>query len=1360
MAKTSLSAIGFCGALILGFAVHAADTWFVKAANFGREGLDGRTEETAWGTLQDAHDNAAAGDTIKVLEGIYDKGESYCSYSKRTNRLVVAKKLFFEAVGSRDNTHIVGKLSTVKADGTASADGRGTDGMRCVCVTDGGAGSIFSGFTFRDGSTDTTGSDAYSANGKSNSGGGAINIFGKDSSAYNAYFVDCVISNSVGSWGGAMYGGTAIRCLIVNNSGSSFGGVCCSAGLWNSVVVGVKQLSSDRPACGNGCTIVNSTIAATSSVGYNRFGSCYNTLFTSCTGSAMKNDYGSTYYYSCTNTSTGVFSPATWDFRPVAGMEAHNNGKTSYITDILTLPEGIEMKDFNGNPIDLTKETCDIGAVQGAVENVSGAVILPLGTLVEDVPVPLHKTTYARTEEWPRALVIKPTIERFFSFEASGDRCGGPERRFLQLDGTYHMIPPPFSNQTITLENKIYKHEYWCSPNADASVATGAEDKPFRTVQDAIVAATNAMASVSGPAVVNLLPGEYREGGAFGRDHNNRIMIPSGKSFLIRSTAGAEDTIVYGLSDDTPKTGDECYAKCGPKAMRCVCASGSTAIALQGITFADGHSNYASSTADAVSDRGGGLYLDSPHQVLDCIVRGCTAVRGGIGYYGKFIRCRFYDSVSYSGVFRYGVLAACYIDGTCREGPKPAGNEFSQVSVVGSQQHAFLCTIPVTCNNAHSVYSCLLGKQYIHNIPQYGSVYLASTGIKDNAHGFAVRDPRYVDYDNGDLRVMTGTPAVSASASALVTCSAEEIGLWVSNITAYVQSDVDGNRLKLVDGNLMPGCFHDTVDGVWISADKGGVSVGDAPLGKVVEVDNLPVVAEMVNGSYPCIGFVVNGVTNRFDDAQDLKVTFSAADVAAAGGGIFAEAIYTKDWYADPNGDDANCGFTPRSAKKTLAAAMAMTRSGDTVHAAEGRYVEGYGSLKQVSEDPDSRVFIPTGRSLVADGDVGKTFIVGQKGTDGFTDDIGCGSNSVRCVYMAAGSLLKGFTLIDGCAYPANGGSGDYGKPFNSGALLGASRDTCIVQDCVISNCAAYNSAAGREVSFVNCLITGNKAKRGITSECYHFGCVIDGNYANVATLHNHTRVVDTTIGPNAFKLDGSAGIALGSKSTDSARIVNSLILGKCNTGELKNTVSNCVFAAGMGTTVSITNNSWNCRFANADELQVDENLRPIAGRNVACDIADAEVVDGLDEKLMNIYMSLRSRANNGNRLDAGALEADWRGRYAEDVGGYRFSISAADNSVEESRNRTLLLPDGATLSGGWNNGSGRSRTYLVRFKVPEGGALSIDVDGSVETFSEGVHEYRFVSSMKDVPVRFASMGGTSEIMCGGWIRGTMMVIR
>jgi hypothetical protein len=296
-------------------------------------------------------------------------------------------------------------------------------------------------------------------------------------------------------------------------------------------------------------------------------------------------------------------------------------------------------------------------------------------------------------------------------------------------------------------------------------------------------------------------------------------------------------------------------------------------------------------------------------------------------------------------------------------------------------------------------------------------------------------------------------------------------------------------------------------------------------------------------------------------------------------------------------------------------------------------------------------------------------------------------------------------------------------------------------------------------VSFVNCLITGNKAKRGITSECYHLGCVIDGNYANNATLMLHTRVVDTTIGPNAYKLDGTAGVALGDKSTDAARIINSLILGKCTTGELTNTVLNCVFASGKGTAASILNNSHNCRFASADELQVDGNLRPIAGKNIACDMADAEADAVLNERLTGLYMKLRERANNGTRLDIGALEADWRSRYAEDVGGMKFAVSEADNAVEESVSRTVLVPDGAKLSGVWSNDSGSSRTYIVRFVVPDGCTLLLKNNGSEMTFAAGTHAYRIVSSA-DVALEFASVGGTSEILRGGWVRGSTMVIR
>ena len=1357
MKSNALGVSVFAICALLSVATFAADTWYVSASNFGKSGLDGKSESTAWGTLQDAHDNAAAGDTIKVLEGTYDKGEKYDA--QHTNRLVVSKKLFFEAAGTREKTHIVGKHATVKTDGTPSTDGRGKDAIRCVCVTADGYGSIFTGFTFRDGASSDTGNDPIESGGTS-SGGGAINVRGKASTyeCQNVYFVDCVISNSVAGWGGAMRGGVAIRCLIVNNKGNSYGGVCCSAGLWNSVVVGVKQLySSARPACGNYCRIVNSTIAATSSTGLERNSVCYNTLFTSCGGTAMST-YSNSTYYNCTNSSYGVFSPATLDFRPVAGLEADNTGNTEYLTSILTLPEGIEMKDFNGNPIDLTRESCDIGAVQGAVENAGGAVELPLGTKVDGVEVPLYKTTYARSTDWPKALVLEPSEENFFSYTATGNICDGLIYRFLQRDGMYHMITPPFANQVIKLAVNTYKYEYWCNPDADASTADGSIGKPFRTIQDAIIAGTNAMAAASGFAVVNLLPGDYREGKAWANAHWNRFVVPRDKSFLIRSTSGPENTTVYGEADPNPV--DECYAGCGPNAMRCGCFEGGANGAVQGITFTDGHSNFADNKNDAVSDRCGGIYADT-HQILDCVFTNCTAPRGAIGYWGRFIRCKFYDSVSYTGCFRYGRLSACYVDPSCRNGSKPAGVGFSLVSVIGSSQVSVLCTAPVSYLNSSGAYSMLFGDQKAHNLPQWGSVFRSVTEKSSGATGYAALESMYVDFENGDLRLRTDAYADTVSAETIGERGSESWGKWASNITAWAQSDLNGRRLKVTNGKLLPGCFHETADGVCVYATKGGTSVDTTSKGVFVEDVNLPLVVRPVAGTRPCIGFLVNGVTNKFDDADNLEITFTAADVESANGALKAEAIYTKDWYADPNGSNDNCGFTPKTAKKTLAAAMAMTAEGDTVHAAEGRYDEGYGSAKPTADDPESRVYIPYKRELVADGDMSKTFIVGRRGTDEFTDELGCGSNSVRCVYMAKETLLKGFTLVDGYAFPANGKSGDYEQPFNGGAIFGTAggRDTTIVQDCVISNCAAFNYAAGREVSFVNCFITGNKAKRGITSECYHFGCVIDGNWANVAALHFHTRVVDTTVGPNAFKLNGTAGVALGSKSTDAARILNSLILGKCTVGELVKTVSNCVFVAGMGTDVSVTNNSFNCRFASSEELQVDENLRPIAGKNVACDMADAEAGDSLNERLTGIYMALRARANNGNRLDAGALEADWSGRYANDVGGLNFSVSVADNAVEESPARTVLIPDGARFVGEWSNGSGGVRTYAVNFVVPEGGSLSVKADGVERTFSAGTHSCR-LSSAGDVPIEFAAAGGTVEILRGGWIRGTIMAIR
>ena len=157
MARMMMSRGRMLAAMIL-FAASAAlpvavahaegDVWYVKASNYGLDGLTGRDEEHAWGTLQQAHDAASAGDTIYVLPGTYDQGSK--TGNSLASRLVVSKQLHFVATGSADETEIVGNRP-------ATANGyNGSGAIRCVSVTSASSGTTFTRFTFRDGGSGNT----------------------------------------------------------------------------------------------------------------------------------------------------------------------------------------------------------------------------------------------------------------------------------------------------------------------------------------------------------------------------------------------------------------------------------------------------------------------------------------------------------------------------------------------------------------------------------------------------------------------------------------------------------------------------------------------------------------------------------------------------------------------------------------------------------------------------------------------------------------------------------------------------------------------------------------------------------------------------------------------------------------------------------------------------------------------------------------------------------------------------------------------------------------------------------------------------------------------------------------------------
>jgi hypothetical protein len=169
---------------------------------------------------------------------------------------------------------------------------------------------------------------------------------------------------------------------------------------------------------------------------------------------------------------------------------------------------------------------------------------------------------------------------------------------------------------------------------------------------------------------------------------------------------------------------------------------------------------------------------------------------------------------------------------------------------------------------------------------------------------------------------------------------------------------------------------------------------------------------------------------------------------------------------------------------------------------------------------------------------------------------------------------------------------------------------------------------------------------------------------------------------------------------------VNSLVLIPTIEGTTNPTkATNCVFIAGSGIK---DENIVDCILTNLSAVAYDENYRPIIGANVGIDLADDTLSD-----LAFIGMADFSGAQgvmNGVR-DLGALEADWRPKYAADLGG-RCTVSFVSPEVRENAAGHVYLPSG-TLEGTFAATSKATRRNLG-VRVTGNGLLTVTVAGEV----------------------------------------------
>ena len=570
------------------------------------------------------------------------------------------------------------------------------------------------------------------------------------------------------------------------------------------------------------------------------------------------------------------------------------------------------------------------------------------------------------------------------------------------------------------------------------------------------------------------------------------------------------------------------------------------------------------------------------------------------------------------------------------------------------------------------------------------------------------------------------------------------------------------------------GAWQDAVQAVVVDAPANHLVVSGGTDGTNALAPGASIsVSRVTNPSRNVQGIVVNGVTNLFADLVSGTWTFTAGDVATIGA-MSVVPLTVPDWYVNPFGSDANDGCSRATPKQTLKAALEMSIPGDTVHAAAGSYELGTmtvpGGVTSETAVP-ARAVVPTGVSLVSDDGATVTFITGAVGSE-YADDYGGGSNAVRCVAIGDNAVVRGFTLRDGHAFPYNEdkeeSARDFDNDYNAGGAFGYgpnARHYAHIQDCVITNCSSYNGAAARLVALVNTRVVGNRAERGVTSECDFYGAVVDGNYANLASVHKFTLVYDSTIGPNAYMLDGAAGCALGEKSGVTGTLANTLVLGRYTENALANPPSTCVFVVGAAVSgATLAANAVDSIVTNLESLAMGEALRPLA-RSIVCDRANTNLYPRNYQLLWPKIDEWREARRTNGALDIGALEADWRGVYASDIGGYTMEVLGATADVVESESGTVVVNPGQSLDAVWNGrANGRSSVFLLPLRVIGTGVLSVTVNGETHTFTaaDGETAWQFKSALavNNISIAYDGEDGYAEILNGKRLAGFELIFR
>lgn len=323
-----VSCLLFCATLEASAAVH-----YVNLANPAPA-----WPYTDWSTaatnIQDAVDAAAAGDEVRVTNGVYSTG-GRVQFGAMTNRVVVTQPIALRSVNGPSVTLIQGYTMP----GTLHDD----KAVRCVYLA---SGATLDGFTLTNGSTRGKGDTI-----KEQSGGGVFceapgaqvlncvlagnSAYYYGAGAYCALLTNCTfVSNSVdtlggggaafstldncaliynsvadqcGGRGGGAYASRLTGCILASNSSGTLGGGCCGCPLTNCTLTG-NSASWGGGACSN--SLVNCILSGNSTTsgsgGAAAYANLTNCVLNNNTGGGGGGGAASSTLVDCTITSNSA----------------------------------------------------------------------------------------------------------------------------------------------------------------------------------------------------------------------------------------------------------------------------------------------------------------------------------------------------------------------------------------------------------------------------------------------------------------------------------------------------------------------------------------------------------------------------------------------------------------------------------------------------------------------------------------------------------------------------------------------------------------------------------------------------------------------------------------------------------------------------------------------------------------------------------------------------------------------------------------------------------------------------------------------------------------------------------------------